>query len=158
MNTAARRLEAVQIDSELGSVTPGHPQWELAKKLALCAVTTDSRWSATSTACTWPPAGRWPSPRGTVCRPTIPLRRMLWPHMFGTQYSNELVTKGQMAPGGDFDSIFSLTHKGMCALFQETYEQYSLTALDPAATPSAVASWARASTRRPSPTARRTST
>ena len=51
--------------------------------------------------------------------------------MFGTQYSNELVTKGQMAPGGDFDSIFSLTHRGMCALFQETYEQYNLIGLDP---------------------------
>jgi arachidonate 15-lipoxygenase len=49
--------------------------------------------------------------------------------MFGTQYSNELVTKGLMAPGGDFDSIFSLTHRGMCTLFQESYEEYDLTVL-----------------------------
>ena len=93
------------------------------------------------------------------CLPAAhPLRRMLWPHMFGTQYSNELVTKGQMAPGGDFDSIFSLTHRGMCALFQESYEQYDLTRSTRSGTPSAAASWAPASTRRRSPTARRTST
>ena len=30
-----------------------------------------SRWSATSTVCTWPLAARWPSPPGTVCPPTI---------------------------------------------------------------------------------------
>ena len=40
VNTAARRLEAAQIDSELGAVTPGQPRWALAKKLALCAATT----------------------------------------------------------------------------------------------------------------------
>ena len=36
----ARRLEAVQIDSELGTVTPGQPRWDLTAKLALCAATT----------------------------------------------------------------------------------------------------------------------
>ena len=41
VNTAARRLEAARIDSELGTIAPGQPRWELAKKLALCAVTTD---------------------------------------------------------------------------------------------------------------------
>jgi len=41
------------------------------------------------------------------------------------------VTKGLMSPGGDFDSIFSFTHRGMCTLFQESYEAYDLTVLDP---------------------------
>jgi arachidonate 15-lipoxygenase len=36
-----------------------------------------------------------------------------------------------MSPGGDFDSIFSLTHRGMCTLFQESYDQYDFTVLDP---------------------------
>jgi len=40
VNEAARRLEAVKIESELGSCTPGQPQWDLARKLALCAATT----------------------------------------------------------------------------------------------------------------------
>ena len=131
VNTAARRLEAAQIDSELGSVTPGQPRWALAKKLALCAATTHVslvrhfNWVHLAAGGPFAIATR-------NCLPAAhPLRRMLWPHMFGTQYSNELVTKGQMAPGGDFDSIFSLTHRGMCALFQESYEQYDLRALDP---------------------------
>ena len=52
--------------------------------------------------------------------------------MFGTQYSNQIVTKGQMAKGGDFESIFSFTHNGMCKLFEESYEKYDVTVLDPA--------------------------
>lgn len=131
VNTAARRLEAAQIDSELGAVTPGQPRWALAKKLALCAATTHVslvrhfNWVHLAAGGPFAIATR-------NCLPAAhPLRRLLWPHMFGTQYSNELVTKGQMAPGGDFDSIFSLTHRGVCALFQESYEQYDLRALDP---------------------------
>jgi arachidonate 15-lipoxygenase len=59
-----------------------------------------------------------------------PLRRLLWPHMFGTQYSNQIVTSGQMARGGDFET-FSFTQRGMCKLFEETYDQYDITVLDP---------------------------
>jgi len=51
--------------------------------------------------------------------------------MFGTQYSNQIVTRGQMAPGGDFETVFSFTHRGMCALFAETYEQFDITVFDP---------------------------
>jgi arachidonate 15-lipoxygenase len=36
-----------------------------------------------------------------------------------------------MSPGGEFDSIFSFTHRGMCALFTETWAAYDLTVLDP---------------------------
>jgi arachidonate 15-lipoxygenase len=52
--------------------------------------------------------------------------------MFGTQYSNQIVTKGQMARGGDFETIFSFTHAGMCKLFEETYLGYDISVLDPA--------------------------
>jgi Lipoxygenase len=131
VNTAARRLEAVQIDSELGSLTPGHPRWELAKKIALCAATTHVSLVRHFNGVHLAAGGPFAIATRNCLPADHPLRRMLWPHMFGTQYSNELVTKGQMAPGGDFDSIFSLTHRGMCALFQETYEQYDLTVLDP---------------------------
>ena len=131
VNTAARRLEAVQIDSELGSCTPGQPRWELAQKLALCAATTDvslvRHFNGVHLAAGGPLAIATRN-----CLPAAhPLRRLLWPHMFGTQYSNELVTQGQMAPGGDFDSVFSFTHRGMCALFSESYEEYDFRVLDP---------------------------
>lgn len=131
VNTAARRLEAAQIDSELGSVTPGQPRWALAKKLALCAATTHVSLVRHFNGVHLAAGGPFAIATRNCLPAAHPLRRMLWPHMFGTQYSNELVTKGQMAPGGDFDSIFSLTHGGMCALFQESYEQYDLRVLDP---------------------------
>jgi arachidonate 15-lipoxygenase len=51
--------------------------------------------------------------------------------MYGTQYSNQVVTKGQMVKGGDFATTFSFTHAGMCKLFEDTYEQYDVTVLDP---------------------------
>ncbi len=132
VNTTARRLETVQIESELGPCTPGQPLWELAQKLALCAVTTHvslvRHFNGVHLAAGGPVAIATRN-----CLPAAhPLRRLLWPHMFGTQYSNELVTLGQMAPGGDFDSIFSFTHRGMCALFSESYEEYDLGVLDPA--------------------------
>jgi arachidonate 15-lipoxygenase len=131
VNTAARRLEAVQIDSELGPRTPGQPRWELAQKLALCAATTHvslvRHFNGVHLAAGGPLAIATRN-----CLPAAhPLRRLLWPHMFGTQFSNELVTMGQMAPGGDFDSVFSFTHRGMCALFSESYEEYDLGVLDP---------------------------
>ena len=61
-----------------------------------------------------------------------PLRRLLWPHMFGTQFSNQIVTKGQMAKGGDFETTFSFTHRGMCQLYTDSYADYDAIVLDPA--------------------------
>jgi Lipoxygenase len=131
VNTAARRLEATQIDSALGSLAPGHSRWELAKKLALCAVTTHVSMIRHFNGVHLAAGGPFAIATRNCLPAAHPLRRLVWPHMFGTQYSNELVTKGQMSPGGDFDSIFSLTHRGMCTLFQESYDQYDFTVLDP---------------------------
>ena len=131
VNEAARRLGAVQIDSELGSCTLGQPRWELSTRLALCAATTHVSLVRHFNGVHLAAGGPFAIATRNCLPASHPLRRLLWPHMFGTQYSNELVTKGQMAPGGDFDSIFSLTHRGMCTLFQESYEAYDLTVLDP---------------------------
>ena len=131
VNEAARRLEAVKIESELGSCTPGQPQWDLARKLALCAATTHVSLVRHFNGVHLAAGGPFAITTRNCLPAAHPLRRLLWPHMFGTQYSNELVTTGQMAPGGDFDSIFSFTHRGMCQLFQESYERYDVTVLDP---------------------------
>ncbi|HYG79216.1 MAG TPA: hypothetical protein VD861_02445, partial [Pyrinomonadaceae bacterium] len=40
LNENERRLEATQIDCELGACKPGDSEWELAQKIALCAATT----------------------------------------------------------------------------------------------------------------------
>jgi arachidonate 15-lipoxygenase len=126
-----RRPVAEVIECELGVCTPGSPEWELATRLALCAATTHVslvrhfNWVHLA-------AGGALAIATRNCLPADhPLRRMLWPHMFRTQYSNQLVTMGQMAPGGDFDTIFSFTHGGMCRLFAETYEQFDIRVLDP---------------------------
>ena len=131
VNTAARRLEATQIDSALGSLAPGHSRWELARKLALCAVTTHVSMIRHFNGVHLAAGGPFAIATRNCLPAAHPLRRLVWPHVFGTQYSNEMVTKGQMSPGGDFDSIFSLTHRGMCTLFQESYDQYDFTVLDP---------------------------
>jgi arachidonate 15-lipoxygenase len=36
-----------------------------------------------------------------------------------------------MAKGGDFETVFSFTHTGMCELFEDSYEAYDITVLDP---------------------------
>jgi hypothetical protein len=131
VNTTTRRLEATQIDSELGPCTPGDPQWDLAQKLALCAVTTHLSLVRHFNGVHLAAGGPFAMATRNCLPAAHPMRRLLWPHMFGTQYSNQLVTKGQMAPGGDFDSIFSFTHRGMCALFAESYGQYDVSVLDP---------------------------
>jgi hypothetical protein len=128
---ANRRLEAVQIDDELGSCRPGDPRWGLAQRIALCAATTHvslvRHFNGVHLAAGGPLAIATRN-----CLPADhPLRRLLWPHMFGTQYSNQIVTKGQMAAGGDFETIFSFTHRGMCKLFEDTYQEYDITVLDP---------------------------
>jgi arachidonate 15-lipoxygenase len=131
VNEATRQLDATRIDCELGSCTPSDPNWELAQKIALCAATTHvslvRHFNGVHLA-----AG---APFAIATRNNLPaahpLRRLLWPHIYGTQYSNQIVTRGQMAKGGDFETTFSFTHKGMCKLFETTYEQYDVTVLDP---------------------------
>lgn len=127
-----RRLEAVRIDCELGSCAPGDPDWPLAGKLALCAATTHLSLARHFNWVHLAAGGPFAIATRNQLPARHPLRRLLWPHMYGTQYSNQLVTKGQMAKGGDFETIFSLTHRGMCDLFEDSYGQYDITVLDPA--------------------------
>jgi Lipoxygenase len=125
------RLVVEQIECELGTCRPGDPHWPLARRLALCAATNHVSlvrhfdWVHLAVGGPFAIATR-------NCLPAQhPLCRLLWPHMYGTQYSNQIVTKGQMARGGDFESIFCFTHKGMCELFEDSYDAYDITVLDP---------------------------
>jgi len=131
VNAAARRLEAVKIDSELGPCTPGQPQWDLAQKLALCAATTHVSLVRHFNWVHLAAGGPFAIATRNCLPPAHPLRRILWPHMFGTQYSNQLITKGQMAVGGDFESIFSFTHAGVCRLVDDSYREFDVSVLAP---------------------------
>jgi arachidonate 15-lipoxygenase len=131
VDAAARALRATHIESELGVSTPGDAGWELASRLALCAASTylslvrHYNWIHLALGSAFAIATRNALPA------SHPLCRLLWPHMYGTQQSNTMTTKGQMSPGGDFDSIWSLTHHGMCELFARTWPAFSIVTMDP---------------------------
>ncbi|WP_447601134.1 peroxidase family protein [Nitrospira sp. Nam80] len=133
---AISRLAPYQIEYQTAENNPcisrpSAPDWQFAKKLALCAVTTHQslvrhfNWVHL--------AGG--EPFAIATRRTLPsdhfLCRFLWPHIYGTQQSNTVVTRGQMVKGGDFEEIFSFTHEGMCDLFSKTYGDFDLIVNDP---------------------------
>jgi arachidonate 15-lipoxygenase len=125
------RLAAVRIDSDAGSYTQSDPQWPLARRLAMTAASTHlsivRHFGYIHLA-----AG---GPLAVVTRnelpPDHPLRRLLWPHVYATQYSNDLITEDQLAPGGDFEGMFSLTHRGVCALIDATIDGFDFGTIDP---------------------------
>jgi hypothetical protein len=133
VDTLQRRLHAVRIDSVLGASVPGDAQWERAKQLALCAATTHlslvRHFNGVHLA-----AG---AQIAIATRNQLPashaLRRLLWPYVYATLQSNDMVTRGQMLPGGDFECTFGFTFDGMCRLFDDTYPAYDFTVNDPRA-------------------------
>ncbi len=131
-DTHARKFRAAKIESHLGTSTPGDDDWDHAVKIALCAASTKislvQHFNWVHLACG--------GPLSIATRNTLPkshaMCRLIWPHMFGTQNSNYLVTMGQMLRNGDFETTFSFTHKGMCDLFSKTFDAYSATLTVPA--------------------------
>ncbi len=125
---ARRSLQADSIECALSKgkrpITPTDPEWDQACKIALCAASTHLslvrhfNWVHLAGGAQLAIATRNSLPKDH------PLFRLLWPYIFGTQQSNDMVTRGQMARGGDFETTFSFTFKGMCDLFDDTYQQY----------------------------------
>jgi arachidonate 15-lipoxygenase len=126
-----RGLRATHIETGGKTVSPRDKDWARAKAVALCAVTTHvslvRHFNWVHLACGEPFA----IASRNAFKPGHPLLRLLWPHFYGTQQSNWMVTLGQMAPGGDFDSIFSFTHQGLCRLFDDTFPRYRATVIVP---------------------------
>ncbi len=128
-----QRLSAVEIDCELGVCKPGEPEWADAQRIALCAATNHLslvrhfNWVHLTAVSNFAIATRHNLPAGHE------VRRLLWPHMWGTHYSNELVTEILLMKGGDFESVFSFSHAGLCRLFEDSYDQYDVRVIDPMA-------------------------
>lgn len=127
-----RRLHAARIECVLGTITPEDDRWREAVRTALCAASTQislvAHFNGVHLACG--------GPFSIATRNHLyfdhPMMRLMWPHMFGTQNSNYLVTKGQMLPGGDFETVFSFTHRGMCDLFSRSFNSYRASVIVPA--------------------------
>jgi arachidonate 15-lipoxygenase len=124
-------LTAVRIDCDAGSCTPSDPDWQLARRLALTAASTHLSlvrhfgWIHLASG----------GPLAVVTRNRLPadhpVRRLVWPHVYATQYSNDLITLDQLTIGGDFESIFSFTHKGVNALIDATIDAFDFGVVDP---------------------------
>ena len=128
-----RSLRARRIECALGSIEPTDPLWTEASKIALCAASTHTSlvrhfdWVHLAGGAQLAIATRNRLSAGhSLCR-------LLWPYIYGTQQSNDIVTRGQMARGGDFATIFSFTYGGMCRLFDDGYLSYPHLVNDPEA-------------------------
>jgi arachidonate 15-lipoxygenase len=130
-DVAQRSLKAVRIESVLGDIAATDDRWGEAVRTALCAASTQTsmvnHFNWVHLACGGPFAIATRNNLGFA----HPMCRLMWPHMFGTQNSNFLVTEGQMLHGGDFETVFSFTHAGMCDLFSRTYDGYRASVMVP---------------------------
>ena len=130
-DTQRRLLRAVRIDCVLGQITPLDHEWDQASKIALCAASTylslirHFNWVHLAGGAQLAIATRNSLPNDHA------LFRLLWPYIFGTLQTNDMVTRGQMARGGDFETTFSFTFEGMCNLFDDTYAEYRHSVDDP---------------------------
>lgn len=132
VDAATQMLRPSQIETELGVSKQGDATWEFAKKLALCAATNHLSLVRHFNGVHLAAGAHLAIATRNWLFPDHPLGRLLWPHIFRTQESNRAVTRAQMAKGGDFESIFSFTHRGMCDLFSAMYNQYKFLVNDPA--------------------------
>jgi len=124
-------LEPVRIETARGAAQPGRAGWADAERSALCAITSHAsmvrhfNWLHLT-------AGQPLEAATRDCLPAAhPIRRLLWAHVFGTHEGNLLVTAILLSKGGEFDSIFSLTHRGMCELFEATTGDFDLASINP---------------------------
>jgi hypothetical protein len=126
-------LQAYSIECALDTTPIGiaDARWDRACKIALCAASTHLslvrhfNWVHLVAGAQLAIATR------NCLSADHPLCRLLWPYIFGTQQSNDMVTRGQMVLGGDFETTFSFTFEGMCDLFDKTYLEYQHSVNDP---------------------------
>jgi arachidonate 15-lipoxygenase len=131
VDEAVRRLVPVEIDCELGRCTPVQPGWELAQKIALCAATTHLSLVRHFNGIHLALVAQFAIATRNILPANHCVRRLLWPHVWGTHYSNELVMRVLMMKGGDFEETFSFTHAALCKLFADSYEKYDIRVIDP---------------------------
>ena len=128
---AGASLRAVEIDCDLGICRPDEPQWRQAKRLALCAASTDTSIVQHFAWIHYTANAHMATATRNALPPDHPLRRLLWPHMFRSNFTTDIITEGQLVKGADFENIFSYTHPGLCHLFEDAAQRYDLSTIDP---------------------------
>ncbi len=116
-----------------GISRPADPTWDFAKTLALCAATNHLALVSHFNGIHLASGAHLAVATRNHLYPDHVLGRLLWPYIYHTQLSNRIVTLPQMVEGGEFDSIFSFTHQGMCDLFSDTCLQFDFIVNDPEA-------------------------
>lgn len=131
LERSTRQLKAVRIETALGMSKPDSATWAANARLAMCSVTTHAslvrHFNWLHLTCGGPLA------MATRNRLSAehPVRRFLWPHVFGTQYSNDIVTPILLGKGGEFESVFSYTDRGLGELFESTTGEFDLGWINP---------------------------
>lgn len=134
-----RALAAAAIECDLGAVKPGEPEWELARRIAACAINNHVSLVRHFNGVHLAIGTKFSIATRNNLPPDHPLCRLLWPHLYGTHFSNDLVTLGQMDPAGDFANVFSLTQRGICDLFDATHAGIRFEDFDPTGDPASSA-------------------
>ncbi|XDB00024.1 lipoxygenase family protein [Sulfitobacter sp. LCG007] len=126
-----RKLVATRIETPEGISRPGDAGWDRARAAALCSASTQTslvtHFNHVHLACGEPFA----IATRNEFRHDHPICRLIWPHAFGTQNSNYLVTRLQLVKGGAFETMFSLTHEALWTLFDKTYGDYRASVIVP---------------------------
>jgi len=130
-DASKQAFQPVLIECGLGAIVPEDPRWPLARSIALCSLTTHVSLVRHFNGIHLAIGAKFAIATRNVLPSQHPLFRLLWPHIYGSQFSNDIVTYGQMAPTGDFPMIFSYTPAGMYALFSKTHAHIRLSDYDP---------------------------
>ncbi|MEX0345552.1 MAG: lipoxygenase family protein [Rhizobiaceae bacterium] len=127
----SRTLRAASIRTALGEFTPDDEEWPHAVKTALCGVSNDISivrhfsWVHLIGGSFLAIATR------NQLSASHPVRRLLWPHMYRTQYSNDMITEVLLGPLGDFANMFTFNAEGISALISKTYGDYPIETAHP---------------------------
>ena len=123
---SSRSLRAASIETPLGVFTPGDKEWPAAVGTALCGLSNDIsivrhfNWVHLIGGSIFAIATR------NQLGASHPLRRLLWPHMFRTQYSNDMITEVQLGPSGDLANMLTFSAEGVSALLSKTHDDYPI--------------------------------
>jgi hypothetical protein len=124
-------LDATRIDCELGSCTPADRDWFAAQRLAMCALATHVTLVRHFNWIHLVAGERLALVSHRFLPVHHPVRRLLQPHIYATHFGNRIVTPIQLQPAGDFERLFSYTHRGLCQLFEATIADFDLQVMEP---------------------------